>query len=123
MRGLLIQQFWLDKIFQGKKTWEIRGSNTHIRGRIGLIESGSGLVKGTCDLVDVIGPLSLAELRENLSKHCMTLDDLREGSRYPKPFAWVLRDAKALRNPVPYKHPQGAVIWVKLGISVSRRLK
>ena len=123
MRGLLIKKFWLEKILEGEKTWEIRGSNTHIRGRIGLIESGSGLVKGTCDLADVKGPLSLTELRRNVSKHMTSLSELRKPSRYKKTYAWVLKDAKALRKPVPYEHPQGAVIWVKLADSVSRGLK
>jgi hypothetical protein len=57
MRGLLIRSPWIEEILRGRKTWEIRGSNTNIRGRIGLIRSGSGLVVGTCDLVDVEGPL------------------------------------------------------------------
>ena len=123
MRGLLIRQFWLDKIFQGKKTWEIRGSNTHIRGRIGLIRSGSGRVVGTCDLVGVEGPLSLADLRRNVSKHMAPLSELRKPLRYKQTYAWVLKNAKALRKSVPYKHPQGAVIWVKLADSVSRMVK
>ncbi|MCG6537850.1 MAG: ASCH domain-containing protein [Syntrophales bacterium LBB04] len=114
MKGLLVRSPWIEKILAGRKTWEIRGSNTNIRGRIGLIKSGSGLVVGTWDLVGVEGPLSLAELRRNESKHQIPLTDLRGGLPYERTFAWVLRDAKPLGKPVPYEHLRGAIIWVKL---------
>ena len=45
-RGLIIKKKWLDKIFAKKKVWEIRSSPTNIRGRIFLIQSGSGMVVG-----------------------------------------------------------------------------
>lgn len=34
MNGLIIKKQWLDKILAGEKTWELRGSNTKVRGRI-----------------------------------------------------------------------------------------
>ncbi len=37
-------------------------------------------------------------------------------------YAWVMRAAKRLKQPVPYEHPQGAVIWVSLGSSVARKI-
>ena len=37
----------------------------------------------------------------------------RSKSFYKKNYAWPLSDAKRLEKPVPYKHPQGAVKWVK----------
>jgi len=42
MHALVIRPQWIEKILAGKKTWEIRGSRTAIRGIIGLIPSGSG---------------------------------------------------------------------------------
>ena len=54
MKALLIKTPWIDKILDGKKTWEIRGSATKIRGRIALVQSGSGTVVGICELVDCI---------------------------------------------------------------------
>ncbi len=66
--GLLIRVPWIDKILDGSKTWKIRGSQTAKRGRIGLIESGTGTVAGAVELVASVGPLSLAELPFNASR-------------------------------------------------------
>ena len=114
IRGLLIKSPWIEYILQGRKIWEIRGSNTNIRGKIALIRSGSGLVVGTCELVDVNEPLTLPEMRRNVDMHGIPLKDLGRGLYYEKTYAWVLKNAKTLKSPIPYKHPSGAVIWVKL---------
>lgn len=112
-RGLLIRSPWIERILQGSKCWEIRGSNTSVRGRIALIKSGSGKIVGTCDLVDVVGPLTLSELRENACKLGGIDDDL-QSLPYEKTYAWVFKNAMPLEQPIPYKHPAGAIIWVKL---------
>ena len=113
MNGLIIKKKWLDLILAGQKTWEIRGSNTKVRGRIALIESGSGLVLGEAHLVDVVGPLTKREMLANVKKHHVTEETIRRGLRYKSPHAWILTNAKRYRKPVPYDHPAGAVIWVK----------
>ncbi len=119
MKGLLIKQPWIDMILTRRKTWEIRGSATSVRGRIALIQSGSGTIVGTCDLADVIGPLSVKDFRDNVTRHRVP----RKGwSYYKRPHAWLLRNARRLRNPVPYEHPQGAVIWVNLPPVVARKV-
>ena len=112
-RGLVIRSPWIEKILQGKKIWEIRGRNTKIRGLIGLIKSGSGQVVGTCELKDVIEIFTLDELQRNPKKHRIPLEDLKRFP-YKHTFAWVISNAIPLKKPIPYKHPQGAVIWVKL---------
>jgi hypothetical protein len=48
-------------ILARKKTWEFRGKKTNVRGTIALIRGGSGLIVDTCELVDVVGPLTLNE--------------------------------------------------------------
>jgi len=53
LNGLLIRTLWIGLILRGSKTWEIRGSQTAKRGRIPLIQSGTGTVIGVADLVDV----------------------------------------------------------------------
>lgn len=110
MKGLIIKRQWLDLIFAGKKIWEIRGCNTKTRGKIALIQSGSGLIVGECELVGS-KQLSLFDYQNNVDKHqvinTFTLP-------YTKTFAWVLQNAKKYDNPKPYKHKCGAVIWVNL---------
>lgn len=114
MKALLIKKPWIDLILAGEKTWELRGSSTKVRGQIALVESGSGMVVGVCDLVDVAGPLTLDELKASEALHQVPSFRQGERSRYRRPHAWVLKDARRLREPVTYKHPQGAVIWVNL---------
>lgn len=100
-------------ILDGKKTWEIRGRRTHANGKIALIRGGSGLIVGTCNLVEVLGPLTLREFQNNANKTGLSAS--QTGSLpYQKTYAWVLENIIKLNRPIPYKHPSGAVIWVKL---------
>lgn len=115
MKGLVVKEHWLNKIFSGKKTWELRGSRTKIRGRIALIMSGSGKVFGTVDLVECIGPISKAELIRNRNKHQVDFSEASGGEMYRTTFAWILRNPKRFARPKAYAHPPGAIIWVNLG--------
>lgn len=111
-RGLIIKKEWLDRIFDGGKVWEMRSRPTNITGRIGLIQSGSGLIVGEVTLVGWIKlDLSTMDACNNLHQ----IEDIKLLERWP--YAWVLEDAKRYENPMPYTHPQGAVIWVKLNQS------
>ena len=114
MKCLIIKKRWLDLIFAGRKSWELRGSRTAVRGKIGLIEKGSGKIMGTCEVVDVKGPLTLAELKRATRKHGVPVRELGEIELYKNTFAWVLDNAQRYAKPKPYKHPSGAVIWVNL---------
>lgn len=115
MLGLVIREPWISLILDGQKTWEIRGRNCRIRRRIGLIRSGSGRVVGTAEIVDSKGPLSDEEMRANVSKHRIPLEDL-DGirNRYKNIYAWVLANAKPLPKPLRYVHRKGAIIWVRI---------
>lgn len=113
MKGLIIKPHWADLILSGTKTWEIRGKRTEVRGTIGIIKSKSGMIYGTAEIVDCIslhGPNDIDMIMENQLKHHVPLGSIQ----YLKPWAWVLENAKKFPEPVPYKHPQGAVIWVNL---------
>lgn len=114
-RALIIRKPYLDKILSGRKTWEIRGSRTTKSGPIGLIEKGSGYVVGTCELVEIRGPLSLAEYRRNARKIGVSPTDITE-LPYRTTFAWVLRRARRFPRPRAYRHRSGAVRWVKVSL-------
>lgn len=114
-RGLIIAEPWITKILSGEKTWEIRGTGTKVRERIGLIRKGSGQIVGTAILTGVVGPLTEQALRESFEKHRIPLERIESVvGRYATPYAWVLEDVQLLDPPVPYRHPSGAVIWVTL---------
>lgn len=118
--GLLIRAPWIDKILDGSKTWEIRGSHTYKEGRVALIESGTGTIVGVAELFGVVGPLSLQELSQNWKQAGFEKGERLYRLPYKKTFAWVMRNSKRLRQPVPYDHPSGAVIWVRLKPSVEQ---
>lgn len=122
MRALVIRRPWIDMILDGKKTWEIRGSRTSVRGQIGLIASRSGTVVGVCSLVDCIGPLTADEFRKNAKKAGMRQSEAILGY-YQRTYAWVTKNARRLVRPVEYRHPSGAVIWVRLEPAVGKKIE
>jgi ASCH domain len=120
MKGLIIDQPWIGLILSGKKTWEIRKTACHHRGRIALIRKGSGQVVGTADIVDSFPPLeSASDYARGEALHCIPPERqaqaLADGWRTP----WVLKNFWQLPRPVSYRHPYGAVIWVNLEEDVS----
>lgn len=110
MKGLIIKDTWIEKILNGEKTWEIRGSNTKIRGTIALIKSGTGMIFGTAVLNRsfAITPEAFAQGYKN-----HRIPETVE-MPYKQPHVWELSAVKRYESPIPYKHPQGAVIWVNL---------
>jgi len=118
MDALLIRSPWIDKILDGSKTCEVRGTRTTKRGQIGLIESGTGMIVGVANLVGVVGPISLAELVANSTSVGLTKSQAEGGLPYHRTFAWVMDRPRRLKRAVRYHHPPGAVIWVKLGSAV-----
>lgn len=88
-RCLCVKSPYAGRIVDGKKTEEYRTTATRIRGKIGIIESGSGTIIGEAELYD-----------------CTRLSDWR--------YAWHIRNAKRYKTPRPYVHPFGAVIWVRV---------
>lgn len=120
LRALIVRPPFVDWIVDGKKTWELRGSATKVRGPIALIAGGTGTVVGTCDLVDAVGPLKSRELQANARKLNVSPSAFEGPLYYARTYAWVLTNARRLPKPVPYDHPSGAVIWVKLNADLRR---
>jgi hypothetical protein len=113
-RCLLVKDPHATSILSGRKLWEIRGSATKVRGRVGIAKSGTGMIFGS---VEVVGSREVT-LDELLVSPNLPPDEhemfARIGQVYTQPHAWELRNAMLFDVPVPYKHPQGAVIWVTL---------
>ncbi len=116
-RGLIIRQPWIDLILCGKKTWEMRSKPTKVRGRIALIESGTGLITGEAYLTDSLDPVTQIESGMFYSEHRISEAHLLERWRFP----WVLENVKRYENPIPYFHPKGAVIWVNFRTTESSK--
>ena len=119
--ALLIRRPSIDFIIGGKQTWDVRGSQTTIRGRIALVPRGSGTVTGICDIVECLGPLTQDQFRNNAEKAALLKQDARLG-RFAHTFAWVLANPHRLIKPVPYRHPSGANTWVKLERRMERKI-
>ena len=110
-RALIIKRPWISMILTGAKTWEMRSSQTHIRGRIGLIEQGTSLIVGEVDLVDSLPKINKEKFNCAWGMHKISSEfEIVEKWSYP----WVLENAEWYNKPIHYNHPQGAVIWVNL---------
>jgi hypothetical protein len=107
-RALIVRQPYLNDIYDNGKIWEMRTSITHVRGLVGLIESGSGLITGSMEIIDCLPSIHTDDMfyHYHKVKDCTLLQKWK----YP----WVIRNAKRFEKPIPYTHPKGAVIWVKL---------
>lgn len=111
---LIVKEKWLNLILDGGKCLEIRGGRTHKRGLIGLIQSGSGEVKGLADLTDCreLDQLSFQRLQGFHQIKGWSWEELP----YKKVYGWMLKKRMRLKTPFKYNHPRGAVIWVKVDI-------
>jgi gamma-glutamylcyclotransferase (GGCT)/AIG2-like uncharacterized protein YtfP len=112
MKGLIIKSPWIELILDGKKTWEIRGANTRIIGTVALIKSGSGKIFGEVTIVES-RELSLVDYQETKKFHHVDSEKTLQ-LPYKKTYAWVMENPVIYKEPIPYKHPMGAVIWVNL---------
>lgn len=98
LKGLVVKSPHIERMLDGEKTWGIRSKNTTIRGTIDIIDSKE---------------ISLQEYQDNEKYHYVSKDD-GFVLNYKKIYAWVVRNPVRFKQQKPYKHPQGAVIWVNL---------
>lgn len=103
-RILIVQEEWLNKIFSGEKTIEIRNFFNAF-GRVYLCQSGTKKVFGYAEVVRVDGPLSDLEWENLRDGH-----GVPGGRRYgDNTYAWHLRDVTRLKCPVPIQRKPGSV--------------
>ena len=92
MKCLFVKAPFAGWIVDGVKLVEFRTRNTSIRGRIGIIESGTKTVIGD---VEITG-----------CKH-----DKETGL-----YFWFLKNGRRYAEPVPYQHKRGSIIWTNVEI-------
>jgi hypothetical protein len=121
-KGLIIDTPWVDQILSGQKMWEMRTTSTSHRGWFGLIRKGSGAVYGVARL-DESGPkLSVIEMLATTHLHRIPEKDIGFGADSKYRIPWKLSGAHRLARPIPYRHKQGAVIWIHFDNDVSKAI-
>ena len=113
LKGLVIREPWIGMILRGEKVWELRSQPCRHRGRIALIEKGSGEIQGVATLVDDLAPLSRSELLSSIGKHGVPVQQIDEVMKMRWLRPWVLADVVRLSRSVPYQHTSGGS-WVNL---------
>jgi hypothetical protein len=121
-RGLVIKQPWVGMIADGKKTWEMRTKRTNVRGWVGLIEKGTGLVIAVAYLKNSPPELRRNEHPLHYRKHRVMPEPGKKSYSGKYLFPWVVTNAIKMPKPVRYAHPSGAVTWVKFSNEVGRAL-
>lgn len=113
LSAIPIREPWIDMILAGEKRWEIRSKFTKKIGPVALIRAGSGTVVGTANLTEVIQLTPQKAFKKHAIMGFRPLTKA-EAKDLEGQYAWVLKDVIKFKNPVPYKHPSGAVTWVTL---------
>lgn len=121
-KAFIVDTPHIERILSGQKTWELRSRATKIRGQVALIRKGSGQIVGTVEISNSVGPLTEAQMIDNIAKHCVDADRLKSGKLAKYKHAWVLQNPRPLADPVAYAHPRGAVIWVNLQPDVAAQI-
>ena len=113
-RALIVKQPYADLIMTGQKRLEMRGRHTKVRGRIGIIPKGSGVIIGSVELVTSID-YSNDDRLHSIGGQCLHQIKSEDWHLLKKwPFGWLLNDPHIFKEPKKYKHPQGAVTWVRV---------
>lgn len=110
MRCLKNEDKWVKLILSGKKTWEIRRTNTKIRERIALGSTKTKCYVGYATLVDSF-EMAVQELQQHNDKHRAN-DFLAQYAKGRKNlFVWLLKDIESEPEPKPYSYSTGS--WCK----------
>jgi len=112
VKGLIVREPWASLIVDGKKRWEVRRTRTKYRGPVAIITGGK--IIGVAEIVDVI-ELPVDEMAAMIDKHYADpMLILSYGTGKKTLFAWVMKNARRLKEPIDVEIPVGAQIWVKI---------
>ena len=103
---------WASLIMSGKKTAEVRATNTKKRGRVAIISSQTNEILGTVEIYDV--KLVKTEEEWNALKPRTKVNKRLKDLFYDNVYVWLLRNATPFAKPIPCANrKRGQVIWVK----------
>jgi len=124
MRALALRQPWAELVVSGKKTIEVRGTDTSYRGwfavyatkhgardstmkRFGLTDLPTGVIIGKAFLADVKQYRDEGDFFRDSTRHLATKDLLQiEGWKRKRLYGYVLSEAKRIA-PIPYRGMPG----------------
>jgi predicted transcriptional regulator len=109
MQALIVKDPWASMIVSGEKTIEIRTMRTKKIGKeIYIAKSGTKTLIGKVTIEKCL-PLTANEFSQLADKH-------KAKGIYPKKqvYGWFLTKPIAFKDPLPYSHPQGAQMWVRI---------
>jgi len=106
--ALLLHQRWLIRILNYGKTWEIRGRDTQVRGKIYL--AYKNYIYGHTHIIDSF-PITKEELQSSIHRH--HVEDLSIVD-YKTPHIWMLKDSVKYPRPILFNRKPGQVVWCKV---------
>ena len=111
MSALILKEPWATLVVNGEKTIEIRTMPTNKIGKeIYIAKAGTKTL---------IGKVTITDCRRLTPEEFQNLSPQHLALHYSFPpnkkiYGWFLKNAHPFPCPIPYKHPQGAQIWVKI---------
>lgn len=111
MSALVLKEPWATLVVNGKKTIEIRTMTTNKIGKeIYIAKAGTKTLIGKVTITDC-RRLTPEEFQNLAPQHLALHYSFPPGKKI---YGWYLKNAHRFPQPIPYKHPQGAQIWVKI---------
>ena len=116
LKGLKIHAQFSHAILHQNKTIEIRGCRSHHRGWVEILPCRQNVRAGRANLVRCIKFTSETWLKYQ-PMHQSVDSWSQISSVYKKGvFGYVFEHVEVYPNAIPYVHPRGAQIWVKITV-------
>ena len=114
--ALLMGEHWLGRLLQYGKTWEVRGRNCLIRGKIYLAHKK--IIYGETQIVDAF-PVTMAELDEPSARAKHHIADLTSIT-YKTPFVWQFAETRRYMRPVTFTRKDGQIMFCSVDFEILR---
>ena len=115
VRGVWINKCWIDLIFRGKKTWEIRNFDWNGELNKNVFICYKGIIYGTMQIKNSFQSSQYVLQQKTAQLKHQVYDWNKVPNYYLKtPFIWVLQSIKKFDHPIPYMRIQGAQTWQRI---------